>query len=172
MYRLNLKTEPYWIDLPHEVRLLVRPLTTSVFNYAQAIATREVLKIKMRIDELSAVGQKDNTLPDFNDTVQRNDFLNTEIMKGCAISCIVDWEGIEDPKLDGSRALVTKENVLRLVDDFVMGSSFWAQLKDPFETLVDEGNVSSLDQSGTSEEEVPTAHLVETPICLAQTESM
>ena len=40
MIRLNLPTEPYWLDLPLGVRLLVRPLDTAVYEACRYRAVR------------------------------------------------------------------------------------------------------------------------------------
>jgi hypothetical protein len=40
MIRLDLKREPYWLDLGHGVRLHVRPCTTALMMAARAEAQR------------------------------------------------------------------------------------------------------------------------------------
>ena len=40
MIRLTIPKEPYWIHLPHGVRVFVRPLTTAVYEAARARSPR------------------------------------------------------------------------------------------------------------------------------------
>jgi hypothetical protein len=42
MLTLSLPTGPYWLALPHGVRLRIRPVTTAVLSAAQARAQRDV----------------------------------------------------------------------------------------------------------------------------------
>jgi hypothetical protein len=42
MLTLSLPTGPYWLALPHGVRLRIRPVTTAVLAAAQARAQRDV----------------------------------------------------------------------------------------------------------------------------------
>jgi hypothetical protein len=162
MYKLNIITEQYWLELPLGVKVKVKPLTTSVFNAAQAWATKEINKVVARRTELKTVGKEDPDLPNLDDEDARYDYLNTMIMKGCAVACIIEWDGIEDPVEDGKVAPLTKENIIKLVEDIRMGNTFWRKVTTEFEKVISEGNLSSLDQNGTSEEEVPIAQPVET----------
>ena len=38
MLKLDIKTEPYWIDLPSNVRIKVKPITTAVMSAARALS--------------------------------------------------------------------------------------------------------------------------------------
>ena len=42
MLRLDLKREPVWLELGHDVRLQVRPCTTALMMAARVAAAREV----------------------------------------------------------------------------------------------------------------------------------
>lgn len=159
---MNLRTEPYWMDLPYGVRLKVKPLTTSTWNAASAWATREMLKVIKIQEELKAVGKKDTDLPDLLTDENRRDYLETMIMKGCAVACIVEWDNIEDPVEDGKLCPLTTDNITRFVEDFRMGNAFWTKITSDYEKLLNEGNGSSLAQNGTSEEGTLIAEGVET----------
>ena len=43
MLKLDLKKEPYWLELQAEVRLKVKPLTSAIMHLAQAQAVRAML---------------------------------------------------------------------------------------------------------------------------------
>ena len=46
MLRLNLKKEPYWMDLPSGVRVRVRPLSTAIMNAAQSLVIKQIKEIQ------------------------------------------------------------------------------------------------------------------------------
>lgn len=170
MYKLKLRTTPYWLDLSSGVRIRVKPLTTSIYNASMSWALAELKEVVALVDELKAEDKVDPELPNIDDDRVRENYINTMLLKGCALSCIIEWEGIEDPCCEGDLAPVTDDNVLMLMEDIRMGNPFWRELTTSFDKLVQEGNESSHEQSGTSTEEVPIAQGVVTVDQNAQTE--
>ena len=79
MLRLNLSTEPRWLDLSHGVRLLVEPLTTAIMLAARSDPTI-----------VAAAGDADSSAT--------NDDLARIVAKAVARIVVKDWEGVGDEK--------------------------------------------------------------------------
>ena len=77
MLRLNLSTEPRWLDLGHGVRLLVEPLTTAIM-----LAARSDPAIVA-----AAAGAESS---------DSNDDLARIVAKAVARIVVKDWEGVGD----------------------------------------------------------------------------
>jgi len=79
MLRLNLSTEPQWLDLGHGVSLLVEPLTTAVMLAARSdpaiLAATHVAE---------------------DDGAPSNDDLALIVAKAVARIVVKDWEGVGD----------------------------------------------------------------------------
>jgi hypothetical protein len=146
MIRLNLPTEPYWLDLPLGVRLHVRPLDTAVYEACRYRAAREA---KRRIEE-----RKDSeniTSIDEDDADGLATFLVTAALANAAI---IAWEGVETT--DGSDiAPVTETSVSDLMRIPLIASEFRRRILEPYEHLVSEGNASG---------PLPDGSLAEAPI--------
>ena len=106
MLRLNLSTEPRWLDLGHGVRLLVEPLTTAIMLAA-------------RSDPTIAGAAADAEISASNDDLARI------VAKAVARIVVKDWEGIgdedgnplEDIEALGRVALVAKGGVLWVTEN-------------------------------------------------------
>ncbi|CUH61554.1 hypothetical protein [Thalassobacter stenotrophicus] len=77
MLRLNLSTEPRWLDLGHGVRLFVEPLTTAIMLAARSDPTI-----------VAAAGDADSSAT--------NDDLARIVAKAVAHIVVKDWEGVGD----------------------------------------------------------------------------
>jgi hypothetical protein len=77
MLRLNLSTEPHWLDLGHGVRLFVEPLTTAIMLAA-------------RSDPAIVAAATDAETSAFNDDLARI------VAKAVARIVVKDWEGVGD----------------------------------------------------------------------------
>ncbi|MDF1621798.1 hypothetical protein [Pseudothioclava nitratireducens] len=97
MLRLNLSTEPRWLDLGHGVRLLVEPLTTAIM-----LAARSDPAI------LAATAATEN------DAAQSNDDLARIVAKAVARIVVKDWEGVGDE--DGKPLPLTLEGIAALLE--------------------------------------------------------
>ena len=97
MLRLNLSTEPRWLDLGHGVRLLVEPLTTAIM-----LAARSDPAI------VAAAVEADR------DTVHSNDDLARIVAKAVARIVVKDWEGVGDE--DGKPLPLTPEGIDALLE--------------------------------------------------------
>ena len=95
MLRLNLSTEPRWLDLGHGVRLLVEPLTTAIM-----LAARSDPMI------IAAAGDAEG--------VASNDDLARIVAKAVARIVVKDWEGVGDE--DGEQLALTPEGIDALLE--------------------------------------------------------
>ena len=97
MLRLNLCTEPRWLDLGHGVRLLVEPLTTAIM-----LAARSDPAI------VAAAVESDS------DAAHSNDDLARIVAKAVARIVVKDWDGVGDE--DGKPLPLTPESVDALLE--------------------------------------------------------
>ena len=95
MLRLNLSTEPQWLDLGHGVRLLVEPLTTAIMLAA-------------RNDPAIAAAATDA------ETSTSNDDLARIVAKAVARIVVKDWEGVGDE--DGKPLPLTPAGIDALLE--------------------------------------------------------
>ncbi|MEN8677622.1 MAG: hypothetical protein ABF298_09595 [Alteriqipengyuania sp.] len=95
MLRLNLSTEPQWLDLGHGVRLLVEPLTTAIMLAA-------------RSDPSIVAATADA------ETSASSDDLARIVAKAVARIVVKDWEGIGDE--DGKPLALTPEGIDALLE--------------------------------------------------------
>ena len=94
MIRLNLKKEPYWLDLTEGVRVLVAPLTSAIFS---AASTSPALR----------------ALPQDASQDHRFYVLSVELAK----LAILEWEGVGDEA--GEPVDPTPEGIAALMDFIV-----------------------------------------------------
>ena len=97
MLRLNLSTEPRWLDLGHGVRLLVEPLTTAIM-----LAARSDPAI------VAAAAEAEG------DAAHSNDDLARIVAKAVARIVVKDWEGLGDE--DGKPLPLTPEGINALLE--------------------------------------------------------
>lgn len=142
MLRLNLKKEPYWIQLPAAVRVKVRPLTTAVMSAAQSQVIKEI--IAMREDH-----KTDLTLPDVDNEQTRLGLSEALLIKALAHGSIIEWEGVMLPDSD-VLAPINDQTVSDLMDIWFVAQEYWKQYTSSLLLLDAEGNGSGLALSGTS----------------------
>jgi hypothetical protein len=129
MLRLDLPTEPFWIDCPYGVRLLVRPLTTALNHVAITRASR-------RLREMREAAPDDQMLTDhdFAGGVQRY-----ELAVGLGEACILDWQGVGNA--EGTEAApVTPEAIRALLTVPEIERAFDVGLVSPLARMTAEGN--------------------------------
>jgi hypothetical protein len=126
MLFLDIPTQPFWVDCPHGVRLLVRPCTTALNHAALARAAR-------RLREMQAAG----TAPVDEDL--RAGLTAAEAMAALGEVLIADWEGVGNA--DGTEAApVTPENVRALLSMPEIERAFNIAISSPLARLAAEGN--------------------------------
>ena len=94
MLRLNLSTEPRWLDLGHGVRLLVEPLTTAIMLAARSDPT------------IVAAAEAESSAS--------NDDLARIVAKAVARIVVKDWDGVGDE--DGKPLALTPEGIDALLE--------------------------------------------------------
>jgi hypothetical protein len=99
MIRLDLSREPRWLDLGHDVRLRVGPLTTA----------------------LMAAARGDPTVTSLPEGAS-NETLAVAMAKALARLVVLDWEGVGDAS--GNPAPVTPEGVEALLDILPLFEAF------------------------------------------------
>ena len=95
MLRLNLSTEPRWLDLGHGVRLLVEPLTTAIMLAARSDPTI-----------VAAAGDAEGSAS--------TDDLARIVAKAVARIVVKDWEGVGGE--DGKPLSLTPDGIDALLE--------------------------------------------------------
>jgi len=148
MIRLDLPKEPYWMDMPHGVRLFVRPLTTAVYEAASARGRRLARQLCEEYAEVKAVGGSIEGLPDVSDPDAVAGLSQLIFVQALARSAVVAWEGVA--AANGTRAPVTPGNVDALMLHHRVAEAFVVDYTRTLAELVSEGNASRPSPSGTS----------------------
>jgi hypothetical protein len=126
MLCLDIPTEAFWVDCPHGVRLLVRPLTTPL-NHAA------VTRAQRRLREMTDAG----TAPADEDL--RAGLVAAEVAAGLGEILIVRWEGVGNA--DGTEAApLTPANIRALLALPEVERAFNIGISAPLARMVAEGN--------------------------------
>src|SRR4051812_43732848 len=127
MLRLNLKKEPYWLELPAKVRLLVRPLSTAIMSSAQSLVIKQITS-----QEVANPGLSESLL-----------------IKALGHSAIIEWQGVMNA--EGTEpAPVNEQNINDLMDIWFIAQEFWKQYTSSLFLLEEEGNGLEPAVNGTS----------------------
>ncbi|MEQ9145239.1 MAG: hypothetical protein RLO08_12880 [Parvibaculaceae bacterium] len=125
MIRLNLSREPSWLDLGHDVRVRVAPLTTSLMAAA-------------RSDPAVAA------LPEG----ASNETIAVTMAKALARLVVLEWEGVGDA--EGNPVPVTPEGIDALLDILPIFEAFQLRYVSKGLLLEAEKNGSALSPNGIS----------------------
>ena len=125
MIRLDLSREPRWLDLGHDVRLRVAPLTTSLMAAARSDAAVTAL----------AEGASNETIA-------------VAMAKALARLVVLDWEGVGDAA--GEPVPVTPEGIDALLDILPLFEAFQLRYVAKGLLLEQEKNDCALSPNGTS----------------------
>ena len=125
MIRLNLSREPIWLDLGHDVRVRVAPLTTSLMAAA-------------RSDPAVAA------LPEG----ASNETIAVTMAKALARLVVLEWKGVGDA--EGNPVPVTPEGIDALLDILPIFEAFQLTYVSKGLLLDQEKNVSALSPNGPS----------------------
>ena len=125
MIRLNLSREPSWLDLGHDVRVRVAPLTTSLMAAARSDA---------------AVA----ALPEG----ASNETIAVTMAKALARLVVLDWEGVGDEA--GEPVPVTPQGIDALLDILPLFEAFQLRYVSKGLLLEEEKNDSTPSPNGTS----------------------
>lgn len=125
MIRLNLSREPSWLDLGHDVRVRVAPLTTSLMAAARSDL---------------AVG----ALPEG----ASNETIAVTMAKALARLVVLEWEGVGDA--EGNPVPITPEGIDALLDILPIFEAFQLRYVSKGLLLEAEKNGSAPSPNGTS----------------------
>lgn len=148
MIKLSLPKNPYWIDLPHGVRLYVRPLTMAVYEAARAKGSRLVADILQDHAEITMAGGTVEGLPDLNDEDARAGLSQFLFAQALAAAAIIRWEGVLSE--DGDPMEVTEQSVADLMRYHDMAEGFLVKYTRSHAEAVSEGNASRPSPNGTT----------------------
>lgn len=124
MIRLDLKSAPFWLDLPAGIRLHLRPLTTGLMAAARA---------DRAVHALAA-----DAAPEVQALV---------LAKAVARAAILDWEGVGDA--DGNPLPVSPEAIDALLDLWPVFEGFQLGYVAKGLLVADEGNGSAPSPGGS-----------------------
>jgi hypothetical protein len=149
MLRLNLKKEPYWLDLPAEVKLKVRPLSTAIMSAAQSSVIKTITDWRQERKSRLEVGADISDLPDVDDEETRHGLSESLLIKAMARGAVIEWQGVLNSAGDAP-AVVNDQAVNDLMDIWFIAQDFWKKYTASLSLLDAEGNVSGLAVNGTS----------------------
>ena len=132
MIRLDLSREPRWLDLGHDVRLRVAPLTTS----------------------LMAAARSDPSVTSLPEGAS-NEIIAVTMAKALARLVVLDWEGVGDAA--GEPVPVTPEGIDALLDILPLFEAFQLRYVAKGLLLEEEKNASAPSADGTSAAATGTA---------------
>lgn len=149
MLKLNLEKEPYWLELPAQVRLKVKPLTTAVMNVAQHQSIQEMLTLQQERTAQMEAGANARDLPNLEDNTVRASYIKLVLAKALGRLAIIEWEGVMLP--DGKTlAEITDESIAQLMDIWFIADAFYSKYTAALDRLESEGNASGPVANGTS----------------------
>ncbi len=135
MIRLDLPREPHWLDLPHGVRLLVRPLDTATDAASRAAA-------------IADLRQRGQTAPPAADKeAWRAGQTKDALARTLGQLTILDWSGVL--LADGSPAPVSAETVGLLMAIPRIATEFLRLIYAPLDRLAAEGEGCGAARTGT-----------------------
>lgn len=148
MLRLNLKKEPYWLDLPSGVRVHVRPLTTAIMTAAQSSVIKQIKALREEIKQYEETGKTPWAFPDLENEQARLGLSQALMVKALAAAAIIAWEGVMQPGSD-ELAVINEQTVSELMDIWFIGQEFWEKYTTSFTMAEMEGNGSRPAANGT-----------------------
>ena len=138
MIRLNLTSEPRWLDLDPGLRLQVAPVTTAIM----------------------AAARSDIAASDMSEDLPQ-EALAVTMAKAVARRVILDWQGVGDAA--GNPLPVTPEGIDALLDIWPVFEAFQRDCLAPHLMLEQEKNASAPSPTGSSAGATGTAKRARTP---------
>ncbi len=149
MLRLNLKKEPYWLDLPAGVKVKVRPLSTAIMSAAQSSVIKQITDWRQERKSRTDIGADVSDLPDVDDELTRLGLSESMLIKALACGAVIEWQGVLGSVGD-TVSPVNHQTVNDLMDIWFVAQEFWKQYTASLSLLEAEGNASGLAAAGTS----------------------
>ena len=155
MLRLNIKTEPYWLELGLGVRVKVRPCTSPIFYAARAFMNKRLTELGEEYRKRKDLGLPLEDFPLLDNSEVREALAEEFLSLGLARAAIIEWEGVLESEGDAPAA-VTLERVTEFMTNFwSLAASFSQQYTGVRELIEAEKKDLKPEPSGTSEA-VPT----------------
>lgn len=148
MIRLNLNTEPYWMDLGRGVEVKVDPLTPGLWSACQYYAQGEVKKRVAACEEKKVSADIPPGL-NMEDTNIRAGLVSEYMTQFLGVNAIIEWKGVRNEK-GNATAPVCKETITALFNHFGIANAFFSKYTQVMDEILLEGNGSGPEQSGTS----------------------
>lgn len=148
MIKLGTPEEPCWLDLPHDVRVKVRPLTTPIYEAAMAKGRRMIGDLMGGLEGVEAAGGRVEGLPDLSDPDAAAGVSQLVFVQALARLAILEWEGVGDEA--GSPLPVSPVAVDRLMARYPFGERFIVLYTERYSRVLDEGNGCGPAPNGTS----------------------
>ena len=159
MLKLNIKTEPYWLELGLGVRVQVRPCTSPIFYAARAFMNKRLTEIGDDFRKRKEIGASIDDMPQVDNAEVREALAEEYLARGLARAAIVDWDGILDADGD-AKAPVTPDKIDELMTGFwSIATNFSQQYTGVRELIEAEKKDLSAGQNGIS----GTAQLIANP---------
>lgn len=149
MLKLDLKKEPFWIDLQADARVKVKPLNSALMNMAQADAVRAMLAVQAERKARLDAGVDTSDLPDLDNERVRHSLSETALITALATHAIIAWENVMKPE-GGDLAELNRENVIDLMDIWFVNQEFGKKYMRQLDLLETEGNALRPVANGTS----------------------
>lgn len=149
MLKLDIKKEPYWLELQAEVRLKVKPLTSAIMHLAQAQAVRTMLAAQTERKARLESGADVTDLPDLENEHVRHSVSETVLITQLARHAILAWENVVVPGTE-TPAELTPDHVGELMDIWFINQEFGKKYMRQMDLLEAEGNGSRPARNGTS----------------------
>ncbi len=165
MLKLNIKKEPYWLELGLGVRVKVRPCTSPIFYAAKSFMNKKLADI----GEQYKNNKEQLGLPNIESAETREALAEEYLNLGLALNAIIEWEGILE--FDGKKtAPVTPEKIEELMTGFwSIAASFAQQYTGVMELLEAEKKDLNVAPNGTSAAAKNTAEDAQSPAKPART---
>lgn len=119
MLRLDILSQPRWLDLGHGVRLFVEPLTTAVMLAARSDPSILAATADIKVIDAWTTADDDVTQ---SETAPSNDDLARIVAKAVARIVVHDWEGVGDA--EGKPLSVTPDGIDALLEIWPIFEAF------------------------------------------------
>jgi hypothetical protein len=146
--KLGLPKGPQWFDLGFGVRVHCRPLTTAIYQCAEASARRQVAKLFDAKGEVEDHGGVIDGLPNLTTEDGRAGYGNFLFAQALAREAITEWEGIEEN--DGTLAKPTPEKIDEVMTWHALAETFVHKYTAAFRARIVEKKTSTGSAPGSS----------------------
>jgi hypothetical protein len=142
MFRLPVAAAERWLDLPHGVRIKVRPLSTAILEASRAQAARETRALQQEAEAAAAAGHPMDPRGRNGANAAWLSGLWAEIQVRALLDhAVIEWEGVEDEH--GAPLGLTEAALAAFAAHPEMADAFFAAYRAPVEELAAEGNGSA-----------------------------